>query len=107
MNSSWKPLVALVPPCIMPRGRGESDEPGRGMVRSAGMQAPARFLLTRVPMIPFSILDLAPIAEGSTASDAFRNSVELAQEAERLGFHRVWLAEHHGMAGIASAATAV
>ena len=58
-------------------------------------------------MVPFSILDLAPIAEGSTASDAFRNSVELAQEAERLGFHRVWLAEHHGMAGIASAATAV
>ena len=58
-------------------------------------------------MIPFSILDLAPIAQGGTASDAFRNSVELAQEAERLGFHRIWLAEHHGMAGIASAATAV
>ena len=58
-------------------------------------------------MIPFSILDLAPIAQGGTASDAFRNSVELALEAERLGFHRIWLAEHHGMAGIASAATAV
>jgi luciferase family oxidoreductase group 1 len=58
-------------------------------------------------MIPFSILDLAPIAQGGTASDAFRNSVELAQEAERLGFQRIWLAEHHGMAGIASAATAV
>ncbi|MEO7081187.1 MAG: LLM class flavin-dependent oxidoreductase, partial [Flavobacteriales bacterium] len=58
-------------------------------------------------MIPYSILDLAPIAQGGTASDAFRNSVELAQEAERLGFHRIWLAEHHGMAGIASAATAV
>lgn len=58
-------------------------------------------------MIPFSILDLAPIAQGGTASDAFRNSVELAQEAERMGFHRIWLAEHHGMAGIASAATAV
>lgn len=58
-------------------------------------------------MIPFSILDLAPIAEGSTASDAFRNSVQLAQEAEQLGYKRVWLAEHHGMAGIASAATAV
>lgn len=58
-------------------------------------------------MIPFSILDLAPIAEGGTASQAFRNSVELAQEAERLGYHRIWLAEHHGMAGIASAATAV
>lgn len=58
-------------------------------------------------MIPFSILDLAPIAEGATASDAFRNSVELAREAERLDFHRLWLAEHHGMEGIASAATAV
>lgn len=58
-------------------------------------------------MIPFSILDLAPIAEGSTATDSFRNSVELAQEAERLGYNRIWFAEHHGMAGIASAATAV
>jgi luciferase family oxidoreductase group 1 len=58
-------------------------------------------------MIPFSILDLAPVAKGATATDAFRNSVELAQEAERLDFHRVWLAEHHGMQGIASAATAV
>ncbi len=58
-------------------------------------------------MIPFSILDLAPVAKGATAADAFRNSVELAQEAERLGFQRVWLAEHHGMQGIASAATAV
>jgi len=58
-------------------------------------------------MIPFSVLDLAPIAQGSSASQAFRNSVELAQEVERLGYHRFWLAEHHGMAGIASAATAV
>jgi len=58
-------------------------------------------------MIPFSILDLAPIAQGSSASQAFRNSVALAQEAERLGFRRFWLAEHHGMDGIASAATAV
>lgn len=58
-------------------------------------------------MIPFSVLDLAPIAQGSTASQAFRNSVQLAQETEKLGYHRFWLAEHHGMAGIASAATAV
>ncbi len=58
-------------------------------------------------MIPFSILDLAPIAQGSSATQAFRNSVALAQEAERLGFRRFWLAEHHGMEGIASAATAV
>jgi luciferase family oxidoreductase group 1 len=58
-------------------------------------------------MIPFSVLDLAPIAEGATAADALRNSRELAQYAEKLGFQRFWLAEHHGMAGIASAATAV
>lgn len=58
-------------------------------------------------MIPFSILDLCPITEGSTAADAFRNSVELAQAAEKWGYHRFWLAEHHNMPGIASAATAV
>ena len=58
-------------------------------------------------MIPFSILDLAPIPEGSTAADALRNSLSLAQHAERLGFQRFWLAEHHNMPGIASAATAV
>jgi luciferase family oxidoreductase group 1 len=58
-------------------------------------------------MIPFSILDLAPIAQGSTAADALRNSLNLARRAEELGFLRFWLAEHHGMKGIASAATAV
>lgn len=58
-------------------------------------------------MIPFSILDLAPVAHGSTPTDAFRNSVALAQEAEHLGYRRVWLAEHHGMRGVASAATSV
>lgn len=54
-----------------------------------------------------SILDLCPIREGSTAADAFRNSAELAQLAERLGYRRFWVAEHHNMPGIASAATAV
>src|SRR4051812_34036574 len=58
-------------------------------------------------MVPFSILDLAPVAEGASAADALHNSLELAQHAERLGFRRFWVAEHHGMAGIASAATAV
>jgi luciferase family oxidoreductase group 1 len=58
-------------------------------------------------MIPFSILDLAPVAQGSTPADALRNSLSLAQHAEQLGFRRFWLAEHHGMKGIASAATAV
>ncbi len=58
-------------------------------------------------MIPFSVLDLAPIAEGSTAADAFRNSVAYAKASERLGYERFWLAEHHNMTGIASAATSV
>ncbi len=55
----------------------------------------------------FSVLDLSPIVEGGDAAQAFRNSADLAQHAERLGYHRYWLAEHHNMPGIASAATAV
>ncbi len=58
-------------------------------------------------MIPFSILDLAPITEGGDAAGSFRNSLDLARHGERWGFNRFWLAEHHGMPGIASAATAV
>lgn len=58
-------------------------------------------------MIPFSLLDLSPIAEGSDAAQAMHNTLSLAQHAERLGFRRFWLAEHHNMPGIASAATAV
>jgi luciferase family oxidoreductase group 1 len=58
-------------------------------------------------MIPFSILDLAPVTEGSDASQAFRNTLDLAQLGERLRYKRYWLAEHHNMPGIASAATAV
>jgi luciferase family oxidoreductase group 1 len=58
-------------------------------------------------MIPFSILDLAPITEGSDASGAFANTLDLARLGEQLGYQRYWLAEHHNMPGIASAATAV
>lgn len=58
-------------------------------------------------MIPFSVLDLAPVCEGSDTTQAFVHMRELAQHAERLGYHRYWLAEHHNMPGIASAATAV
>ncbi len=58
-------------------------------------------------MIPFSVLDLAPVTEGSDPGQAFRNTLDLAQLAERLGYRRYWLAEHHNMPGIASAATAV
>jgi luciferase family oxidoreductase group 1 len=58
-------------------------------------------------MIPLSVLDLAPITEGSDAAQSFRHSLDLAQHVERWNFKRFWLAEHHGMPGIASAATAV
>jgi len=58
-------------------------------------------------MVPLSILDLSPIPEGSTAGQALRNSMDLARHAETLGYGRYWMAEHHNMPGIASAATAV
>jgi luciferase family oxidoreductase group 1 len=57
--------------------------------------------------MPLSVLDLAPIIEGGDAAQAFRNSVDLARHAERLGYARFWLAEHHNMPGIASAATSI
>ena len=57
--------------------------------------------------VPLSVLDLAPIARGSTPGDALRNSLDLARHAERLGYQRHWVAEHHNMPGIASAATSV
>jgi luciferase family oxidoreductase group 1 len=60
-----------------------------------------------VPPIPLSILDLAPITEGSDAAEALRRSLDLAQHAESWGYKRFWLAEHHSMPGIASAATSV
>ena len=56
---------------------------------------------------PLSILDLAPIRQGGDAADAFRRTLDLAQHAERWGYNRYWLAEHHGMPAIASAATSV
>ena len=58
-------------------------------------------------MVRLSVLDLAPITEGSDAATALKNSLDLARHAERLGFARYWVAEHHNMPGIASAATAV
>lgn len=58
-------------------------------------------------MIPLSILDLAPITRGGTAGEALRRSLELAQHAERWNYARFWMAEHHNMPGVASAATAV
>ncbi len=58
-------------------------------------------------MVPLSVLDLSPITEGSDAGQALRNSLDLARHVETLGFRRYWMAEHHNLPGIASAATAV
>ena len=58
-------------------------------------------------MIPFSVLDLAPVPQGSTPGDALRNTIDLARHAEGWGYNRYWLAEHHNMTGIASAATSI
>jgi luciferase family oxidoreductase group 1 len=58
-------------------------------------------------MIPLSVLDLSPIVQGSDAAQSLRNSLDLARNAERFGYRRYWLAEHHNSSGIASAATAV
>ncbi|MFD1776886.1 LLM class flavin-dependent oxidoreductase [Paenibacillus rhizophilus] len=63
--------------------------------------------MNKLQDIPFSVLDLAPIAEGRTAADSLRNPLDLAQHAERWGYRRYWLAEHHNMPGIASSATSV
>jgi luciferase family oxidoreductase group 1 len=57
--------------------------------------------------IPFSVLDLSPILEGGNAAQALRNTLDLARHAERWGFQRYWLAEHHNIPSVASAATAV
>jgi luciferase family oxidoreductase group 1 len=64
-------------------------------------------MLGIVPLPPLSVLDLAPVVEGSTPRDALRNSLDLVQHVERWGYNRFWLAEHHNAVGIASAATAV
>lgn len=57
--------------------------------------------------VSFSVLDLSPILEGKTVADSFRNTLDLARHAERLGYNRYWLAEHHNMPGIGSSATSV
>ena len=58
-------------------------------------------------MKKYSILDLCPVCEGNSVGEAFENCVDLAKNVEQFGYTRIWLAEHHNMAGIASAATSV
>jgi luciferase family oxidoreductase group 1 len=62
---------------------------------------------TRLARTPLSVLDLAPIKEGHSITDSFRETLDLARHAERWGYKRYWLAEHHNLASVASAATSV
>ena len=81
---------------------------GNGVSRAAGRRAPRPAVsYMRGMTTPLSVLDLSPLAAGSTAGEALRNSLELARHAERLGYRRYWMAEHHNMPGVASSATAV
>src|SRR5690606_14145686 len=77
-----------------------------GLGRETQREAPQRRLPPRslewsAIMVPLSVLDLPPITAGSDAAQSFRNTFDLARHAERLGYRRFWLAEHHGMPGIA------
>ena len=63
--------------------------------------------MKRLADTPLSVLDLSPLVEGGTVADSFRNSADLARHTEALGYRRFWLAEHHNIPGIASAATSV
>lgn len=63
--------------------------------------------MSDLPSVPLSVLDLAPVTAGTTPADALRGTLELAREVEDLGFTRFWVAEHHGMPGVASSAPAV
>ena len=67
----------------------------------------ASYQVRKFQQIPISILDLAPVKEGSDAGESFKESVQLAQQAEKWGFHRYWFAEHHNMPGVASSATSI
>src|SRR6186997_1714259 len=63
--------------------------------------------MRRLSKTPISVLDLSPVVEGGSAAVALRNSLDMARHAEHLGYNRFWVAEHHNMPGIASAATSV
>ena len=64
-------------------------------------------VVSSLPDVPLSVLDLSPVSEGNTVGETLRNTLDLARAAERLGYHRYWLAEHHNMPGIASSAPPV
>ena len=86
-------------------GGDASDDPAARLPLSIGK--PRAHLDAMTQPIPYSVLDLAPVPEGADAATALANSADLARHAEGWGYRRFWLAEHHNMPGIASAATAV
>jgi luciferase family oxidoreductase group 1 len=68
---------------------------------------PRKTVMKSLPETPYSVLDLSPIRRGGSAAESFRNSLDLARHAERWGYTRYWVAEHHNLPGVASAATSV
>jgi len=80
---------------------------GREVVAVAAAPYLLSSKLRNCPMVPFSVLDLSPVPEGSEVTHSLANTLDLARHAEALGYHRYWLAEHHNMPGIASAAASV
>src|SRR5947209_10201726 len=68
---------------------------------------PRKTVMKSLPKTPYSVLDLSPIRRGGSAAESFRNSLDLARHAERWGYTRYWVAEHHNLPGVASAATSV
>src|SRR5580700_1030908 len=68
---------------------------------------PGKTVMKQLSQTPYSVLDLSPIRQGGSAAESFRNSLDLARHAERWGYTRFWVAEHHNLPGVASAATAV
>lgn len=88
-------------------GRLGLHAPRSAVGREGAVRVELQVFLLVLPMIPFSVLDLSPIAAGSDVAQSLRNTLDLACHAERWRYQRFWLAEHHSMPGIASAATAV
>ena len=93
----------------MPGGTAGRPPPGAARPESGASEGPGLYdrPVSSELGVPLSVLDLAPVAEGSAPGDALRNSLDLARQVEQLGFNRYWVAEHHNMPGIASSAPAV
>src|SRR6266567_4649688 len=91
----------------MPGGRVSKDARGTCRAKLRCHFASSAVRCDGHPMVPLSVLDLSPITEGGDAGQSLRNSLGLARHVEALGYQRYWMAEHHNLPGIASAATAV